>query len=49
MPTGLTYGPDGDLYVSDIGFGPLAIGGGQVLKLTLNKCECDDKNRKSMN
>jgi hypothetical protein len=35
LPTGMTMGPDGNLYVSNWGFGPNAIGGGQVLKITL--------------
>ena len=36
LPTGRTMGPDGNLYVSNWGFGPPAIGGGQILKVTLN-------------
>jgi len=36
VPTGMTLGPDGNLYVSNVGFSPAAIGGGQVLKVTLN-------------
>ena len=36
LPTGMTMGPDGNLYVSNFGFGPGATGGGQVLKVTLN-------------
>jgi hypothetical protein len=35
LPTGMTMGPDGNLYVSNWGFGA-APGGGQVLKITLN-------------
>ena len=35
LPTALTYGPDGTLYVSNHGFGGPA-GAGQVLKVTLN-------------
>ena len=35
LPTGMTMGPDGNLYVSNWGFG-LPPGGGQVLKVTLN-------------
>lgn len=36
LPTGMTMGPDGNLYVSNIGFSPLAAGGGQVVKITLS-------------
>ncbi|HUS01985.1 MAG TPA: ScyD/ScyE family protein [Chitinophagaceae bacterium] len=35
FPTGMTMGPDGNLYVSNWGFGA-ALGDGQVLKVTLN-------------
>jgi glucose/arabinose dehydrogenase len=35
LPTGLTLGPDGKLYVSNIGLGPDAIGGGQVLQVSV--------------
>ncbi|HYK55001.1 MAG TPA: ScyD/ScyE family protein, partial [Flavisolibacter sp.] len=42
LPTGITYGPDGNLYVSANGFGPNAFGGGQVLKVTLKHCDCDE-------
>lgn len=33
LPTGMTMGPDGKLYVSNWGFGPPAKGGGQVLQI----------------
>jgi sugar lactone lactonase YvrE len=36
LPTGMTMGPDGNLYVSNIGLGPMSIGGGQVVKITLS-------------
>jgi hypothetical protein len=39
LPTGMTFGPDGKLYVSNVGFGPLAIGGGQVLQISFT---CDE-------
>lgn len=36
LPTGMTMGPDGKLYVSNWGFGPPAAGGGEILQITLN-------------
>ena len=39
LPTGMTMGPAGNLYVSNIGFGPEALGGGQILKVTLGDDE----------
>ncbi len=35
FPSGITVGPDGALYVSNVGFGPLPNGLGQILKITL--------------
>lgn len=35
--------PDGDLYVSNVGFGPAAIGGGQILKVAISKMKHDDE------
>ncbi len=34
FPTGTTFGPDGALYVSNVGFGPSPNGLGEVLKIT---------------
>ncbi len=36
LPTAMTMGPDGNLYVSNVGFGPPPVGLGQVLKIQLN-------------
>lgn len=36
LPTGMTMGPDGNLYVSNVGLGPNAVGGGQVLKIAIS-------------
>jgi hypothetical protein len=36
LPTAMTFGPDGDLYVSNVGFGPPPIGLGQILKITIH-------------
>jgi hypothetical protein len=33
LPTAMTFGPDGALYVSNIGFGPLSIGMGQIVRV----------------
>ena len=41
LPTAMTFGPDDKLYVSNMGFGPGAIGGGEVVQVTLNDCNCD--------
>jgi sugar lactone lactonase YvrE len=36
FPTGMTFGPDGALYVSNIGFGPPPIGLGQILRIEVS-------------
>lgn len=36
VPTAMTMGPDGKLYVSNVGFSPAAIGGGQVVQIDVN-------------
>lgn len=35
LPTAMTFGPDGALYVSNVGFGPPPNGQGQILKITV--------------
>lgn len=35
FPTGMTFGPDGALYISNIGFGPPPVGLGQILRVEL--------------
>ena len=34
----MTFGPDRKLYVSNVGFGPAAIGGGEILQISF-KCD----------
>jgi hypothetical protein len=34
-PTGITFGPDGALYISNIGYGAPPVGAGQILKVEL--------------
>jgi len=36
FPTGMTMGPDGDLWVSNQGFGPTLPGFGQILRVDPN-------------
>jgi hypothetical protein len=36
LPTAMTFGPDGNLYVSNVGYGPPPVGLGEVLKIELN-------------
>ena len=45
LPTAMTFGPDGKLYVSEWGFG-MPPGGGQILQLTLS---CDQVHGKMQN
>jgi len=43
LPTGMTMGADGNLYVSNVGFGPGALGGGQILKVDISQLIFHDK------
>ena len=36
FPTGMTLGPDGNLYVSNFGFGPPPVGLGMILRIVIN-------------
>jgi sugar lactone lactonase YvrE len=36
LPTAMTFGPDNKLYISNWGFGPPAIGGGEILKVDIS-------------
>ena len=38
LPTGMTFGPDNKLYISNWGFGMPPVGGGQILQVTF---DCD--------
>ena len=42
FPTGMTFGPDGALYISNVGFGPPPIGLGQILRVQLRDDDDDD-------
>ncbi|MGA8033340.1 MAG: ScyD/ScyE family protein [Casimicrobiaceae bacterium] len=35
FPTGMTFGPDGALYISNVGFGPPPVGLGQILRVEI--------------
>ena len=35
LPTAMIFGPDGNLYVSNVGFGPPPVGAGQIVKVTV--------------
>ncbi len=45
LPTAMTFGPDGKIYVSEWGFG-MPAGGGRILQITLS---CDQLNGKMQN
>jgi hypothetical protein len=36
LPTAMTFGPDDKLYISNWGFGPPAVGGGQILQVDIS-------------
>jgi len=35
LPTAMTFGPDGALYVSNVGFGPPPVGMGEIVRITV--------------
>ena len=36
LPTAMMFGPDNKLYISNVGFGPEALGGGEILKVSFS-------------
>jgi len=46
LPTALAFAPDNKLYISSVGFGPEAIGGGEILKVSF-RCANDDSHKES--
>ena len=49
LPTAMTFGPDGALYVSNVGFGPPPIGMGEIVRITVPpvEWECEFGRRRS--
>ena len=41
FPTGMTFGPDGKLYVSNIGFGVPTAGAGQIVRIDTSAKDCN--------
>jgi len=41
FPTGMTFGPDGKLYVSNIGFGAPGAGAGQIVRVDTSAKDCN--------
>ena len=41
FPTGMTFGPDGKLYVSNIGFGVPTPGAGQIVRIDTGEANCN--------
>jgi hypothetical protein len=39
LPTAMTFGPDGALYVSNVGFGPPPVGMGEIVRITVPPVE----------
>jgi len=39
LPTAMTFGPDGALYVSNVGFGPPPVGLGEIVRITVPDAE----------
>jgi hypothetical protein len=42
LPTAITFGPDKKLYVSNWGFGPTSVGGGEILQIKVPDYGNDD-------
>jgi len=45
LPTAMTFGPDGDLYISNVGFGPPPIGLGEILRITIPDNHREDESK----